>query len=144
MKTHLSNISEKILQIQQSIFANEQEHLINQVSQLMEDILQQGDIFSVIQIRQLNTVFLEVLTALEQADYLLVADILEYKLYALLKSRLLEAENELFENKAEFSGGTTVGRPQTPKLYQQYYDTGINKLIIWIGTNWVLSDGTIV
>ena len=99
MNKQIAAISEKILQIQQSIFANEQEHLINQVSQLMEYILQQGDVFSVIQIQQLNAVFLELLTALEQADYLLVADILEYKLYALLKSRLLEAENELFENK---------------------------------------------
>ena len=99
MNAQLVNISEKILQIQQSIFANEYENLTSQVSQLIENILQQGDVFSVIQFQQLNAVFLELLTALEQADYLLVADILEYKLYALLKSRLLEAENELFENK---------------------------------------------
>lgn len=86
MNKQIADISEKILQAQQSIFANEYEKLTSQVSQLIEDILQQGDVFSVIQIQQLNAVFLELLTALEQADYLLVADILEYKLYALLKA----------------------------------------------------------
>lgn len=90
MNKQIDAISEKILQIQQSIFANECENLTNQVSQLIEDILQKGDIFSVIQIQQLNTVFLEVLKALEQSDYLLVADILEYELYTLLKACLSE------------------------------------------------------
>lgn len=90
MKEQIANISEKILQIQQSIFANEYEKLTSQVSQLIEDILQKGDVFSVIQIQQLNTVFLELLAALEQSDYLLVADILEYKLYTLLNDCLLE------------------------------------------------------
>lgn len=86
MNKQIADISEKILQAQQSIFANEYEKLTSQVSQLIEDILQQGDVFSVIQIQQLNAVFLELLTALEQTDYLLVADILEYKLYELLKA----------------------------------------------------------
>lgn len=91
MNKHIADISEKILQIQQNIFANEHENLTRQVSQLMEDSLQKGDIFSVIQIRQLNTIFFELLTALEQSDYLLVADILEFRLYTLLKACLLEA-----------------------------------------------------
>ena len=91
MNKQIADISEKILQIQQSIFANEQEHLINQVSQLMEYILQQGDVFSVIQIQQLNTILLEILNSIEQEDYLLTADILEYKLYEFIKCCLLEA-----------------------------------------------------
>ena len=90
MKTHLTNISEKILQIQQSIFNNEVEKLADEILELMEYILQQGDIFSVIQIQQLNTIFLELLNSVEQADYLLTADILEYKLYEFIKSCLLE------------------------------------------------------
>ena len=98
MNAQLVNISEKILQIQQSIFANEYENLTSQVSQLIENILQQGDVFSVIQIQQLNAVFLELLGAIEKSDYLLVADILEYKLYKLLRMYMLEAENESFKN----------------------------------------------
>lgn len=90
MNTHLTNISEKILQIQQSIFNNEVEKLADKILELMEYILQQGDIFSVIQIQQLNTIFLELLNSVEQADYLLTADILEYKLYEFIKSCLLE------------------------------------------------------
>lgn len=90
MKTHLTNISEKILQIQQNIFNNEVEKLADRILELMEYILQQGDIFSVIQIQQLNTIFLELLNSVEQADYLLTADILEYKLYEFIKSCLLE------------------------------------------------------
>ena len=90
MNTHLTNISEKILQIQQSIFNNEVEKLADRILELMEYILQQGDIFSVIQIQQLNTIFLELLNSVEQADYLLTADILEYKLYEFIKSCLLE------------------------------------------------------
>lgn len=90
MNTHLTNISEKILQIQQNIFNNEVEKLVDRILELMEYILQQGDIFSVIQIQQLNTIFLELLNSVEQADYLLTADILEYKLYEFIKSCLLE------------------------------------------------------
>ena len=90
MNTHLTNISEKILQIQQNIFNNEVEKLADRILELMEHILQQGDIFSVIQIQQLNTIFLELLNSVEQADYLLTADILEYKLYEFIKSCLLE------------------------------------------------------
>lgn len=90
MNTHLTNISEKILQIQQNIFNNEVEKLADRILELMEYILQQGDIFSVIQIQQLNTIFLELLNSVEQADYLLTADILEYKLYEFIKSCLLE------------------------------------------------------
>ena len=90
MNTHLTNISEKILQIQQSIFNNEVEKLADEILKLMEYILQQGDIFSVIQIQQLNTIFLELLNSVEQSDYLLTADILEYKLYEFIKSCLLE------------------------------------------------------
>lgn len=90
MNTHLTNISEKILQIQQSIFNNEVEKLADRILELMEYILQQGDIFSVIQIQRLNTIFLELLNSVEQADYLLTADILEYKLYEFIKSCLLE------------------------------------------------------
>ena len=90
MNTYLTNISEKILQIQQNIFNNEVEKLADRILELMEHILQQGDIFSVIQIQQLNTIFLELLNSVEQADYLLTADILEYKLYEFIKSCLLE------------------------------------------------------
>lgn len=90
MNTHLTNISEKILQIQQNIFNNEVEKLADRILELMEYILQQGDIFSVIQIQQLNTIFLELLNSVEQSDYLLTADILEYKLYEFIKSCLLE------------------------------------------------------
>ena len=91
MNKQIADISEKILQIQQSIFANEYENLTSQVSQLIENILQQGDVFSVIQIQQLNTILLEILNSIEQEDYLLTADILEYKLYEFIKCCLLEA-----------------------------------------------------
>ena len=90
MNKQIAAISEKILQIQQSIFNNEVEKLADRILELMEYILQQGDIFSVIQIQQLNTIFLELLNSVEQADYLLTADILEYKLYEFIKSCLLE------------------------------------------------------
>lgn len=90
MKTHLSNISEKILQIQQNIFNNEVGKLADIILELMEYILQHGDVFSVIQIQQLNAIFLELLNSVEQSDYLLTADILEYKLYEFIKSCLLE------------------------------------------------------
>lgn len=90
MKTHLSNISEKILQIQQSIFANNHEQLAEKTLQLIEYTLQKSDVFSLIQIQQLNLIFGELLDSMEKGDYLLTADILEYKFYKFIKVCLLE------------------------------------------------------
>ena len=59
-------------------------------------------------------------------------------------THVLDALNELFTKKAEFLGGTTAERSSTPKLYERFYDTTISKEIIWNGTNWVDSMGTIV
>lgn len=41
-------------------------------------------------------------------------------------------------------GGTTVNRPLVPTLYQQYFDTTINKMIIWTGSDWSDFIGNIV
>lgn len=39
------------------------------------------------------------------------------------------------------AGGTTDDRPFTLKPYQTYFDTTLNKLIVWTGTAWVDTNG---
>ena len=63
---------------------------MEKLAQLMEYILQQSDVFSVIQVQQLNIIFSEILTSMEQMDYLLTADILEYRLAIAIKNYLTE------------------------------------------------------
>lgn len=45
--------------------------------------------------------------------------------------------NILTRNLAHKSSGTTAQRPSTPNLNQQYFDTDLNKMIVYINGSWV-------
>lgn len=40
-------------------------------------------------------------------------------------------------------GGTTAERPTVPDLHQTYYDTTLNRMVVWNGTAWVDIDSSI-
>lgn len=43
--------------------------------------------------------------------------------------------------KAARNGGPTTNRPTAPEIFEQYFDTTINRLIIWNGMSWVNDAG---
>jgi len=61
-----------------------------------------------------------------------------------LNSNFFQAHNvknaleELFDNKAEYAGGPTLERPVNPRLYKHYFDSDLQVLIFWNGTEWVI------
>lgn len=56
---------------------------------------------------------------------------------------MAQAVNESYDGDIASAGGTTANRPASPRLYQQYYDTTIDELILWDGSNWVDTTGGI-
>jgi hypothetical protein len=52
---------------------------------------------------------------------------------------------DVYDNQfAAHPYGTTANRPVSPPLMTNYFDTTLNKLITWNGTNWRDGAGTIV
>lgn len=47
-------------------------------------------------------------------------------------------------NRPSFEHGNSSNRPSNPKQFVPYFDTTINKLIMWNGSHWIDSMGTIV
>lgn len=47
-------------------------------------------------------------------------------------------------NQSNFEHGNSTDRPSNPKVFVPYFDTTINKLIMWNGSHWIDSMGTVV
>lgn len=77
----------------------------------------------------------------EERTYRAVEDVVRAVKDSYLK--ISNVVNQLYDGNISPDGGTTANRPASPRLYQMYYDTTISKLILWDGTNWVDSMGTI-
>lgn len=58
-------------------------------------------------------------------------------------TKTAQAVNAMYDGDIASAGGATASRPASPRLYQQYYDTTISKLVLWDGTNWVDTMGVV-
>lgn len=82
---------EKIFSLQQNIFNENYENLNTDVTNLIQILLDFCKLGSEENVLQLNFILTELLETLENKDYLLLADILEYRLAIFVKQNYKEA-----------------------------------------------------
>ena len=65
-----------------------------------------------------------------------VSDAAFDKNFSILKNELIAFEDRMYAT------GSTAGRPDKPRVGQQYFDTTLNKPVFFSGTAWVDATGT--
>jgi hypothetical protein len=82
----LNLLQEKIRQLQNDIFAYKIETVPVQLSELMNGVIEQGllDLNDAGQVQRFNRIMQAGLEAVQNRDYLLLADIMEYEFKAML------------------------------------------------------------